>query len=78
MSNPEWLRPSKILECYCIPSGATNRDIVEVEKKLYLAVIKGDVRACFQGAILDPRWFTSQTFDNHNPYCPASRRSVVC
>jgi hypothetical protein len=48
-----WLRPLKLREHY-----VDHRfdDIAEANRQLYLAVIRGDVRARLKGRLLGPEW----------------------
>jgi hypothetical protein len=50
MSEPEWLRPLKIIENY-----APDTAFEDAVKELYLAVIHGDVRVRFNGRVW-PEW----------------------
>jgi hypothetical protein len=49
----EWLRPLKLREYY-----VDHRcdDVTEAQKQLYLAVVRGDVRARLKGRLLGPEW----------------------
>ena len=52
----KWLSPSKVLEDYLIkPKDPDVRtDIAEAEKKLYMAVIDGEILARWNGRLLGP------------------------
>jgi hypothetical protein len=59
----EWLSPRKLLEYFVeVPK---NQDAME---QLYLAVTSGEVRARWQGTILDPRWFLQRSASNCEPF----------
>jgi hypothetical protein len=49
----EWLRPLKLREYYV---DHRYSDAQEAEKQLYLAVIRGEVRARLNGRVLGPEW----------------------
>jgi hypothetical protein len=49
----EWVRPSKLVEYYL---AKRFDDLEEADKQLYLAVLRGDVRARLKGLILGPEW----------------------
>jgi hypothetical protein len=53
MSEYEWVRPSKMREFHVDPLFG---DVHEAERQLYLAVIRGDVRARLNGRVLGPEW----------------------
>jgi hypothetical protein len=46
----KWLSPQKMLRRF--------GDVAEAERQLYLAVVRGDVRARLNGKILGPEWLT--------------------
>ena len=50
MTNTEWTSPGKMMDYYMDQSDG----IEACQKRLYLAVIKGDVRARLKGRILGP------------------------
>ena len=52
MTNTEWTSPGKMMDYYMDQSDG----IEACQKRLYLAVIKGDVRARLKGRILGPEW----------------------
>ena len=63
----EWLRPLKILEYVEHPFS----DMKEAERQLYLAVIRGEVRARSKGIILGPEWLkqiSKMKFHDKNPF----------
>jgi hypothetical protein len=49
----EWLRPSKLREYYVDHRFG---DVKEAERQLYLAVIRGEVRARRKGRMFGPEW----------------------
>jgi hypothetical protein len=49
----QWLRPMKLREYYVDHAVS---DVHGAEKQLYLAVIKGEVRAMLNGRVLGPGW----------------------
>jgi hypothetical protein len=52
MPHTEWTSPRKMMDCYMDQS-----DVIEAcEKRLYLAVINGEVRARLKGRVLGPEW----------------------
>jgi hypothetical protein len=55
MANSEWLSPRKMREYYL--DWAVS-DLDTAEKQLYLAVIKGEIRARLNGRLLGPEWLT--------------------
>lgn len=59
-----WSRPRKVLEYYV---EQTAPDMQEAKKRLFLAVVSGEVRARLGDTILDPRWFKHTKFDAHDP-----------
>jgi hypothetical protein len=48
----EWLSPRKMMDYFMDQSDG----IEATRKRLYLAVIKGEVRARFKGRVLGPAW----------------------
>jgi len=49
----KWLSPQKMLEYHIVRRFG---DVAEAERQLYLAVVRGDVRARLNGKILGPEW----------------------
>jgi hypothetical protein len=64
----DWLRPSKLREYYidyCFDS------LKEAERQLYLAVVRGDVKARLKGRELGPEWLkqiSKMKFDDSNDF----------
>jgi hypothetical protein len=62
----QWLRPMKLREYYV---DHVVSDVHEAEKQLYLAVIKGEVRAKSKGIVLGPEWLKQlEKFENDDPF----------
>jgi hypothetical protein len=64
----EWLRPSKLREYY-----VDHRfdDVKEAERQLYLAVIRGEVRARRKGRMFGPEWLkqiSKMKFDDNDAF----------
>jgi hypothetical protein len=51
-TDTEWTSPRKMMDYYMDQSDG----IEATQKRLYLAVIKGDVRARLKGRVLGPEW----------------------
>ena len=49
----KWLPPQKMLDYHIVRRFG---DVAEAERQLYLAVVRGDVRARLNGKILGPEW----------------------
>ena len=49
----KWLSPQKMLDYHIVRRFG---DVAEAERQLYLAVVRGDVRARLNGKILGPEW----------------------
>ena len=49
----KWLSPQKMLDYHIV---RRFEDVAEAERQLYLAVVRGDVRARLNGKILGPEW----------------------
>ena len=49
----KWLSPQKMLDYHIVRHFG---DVAEAERQLYLAVVRGDVRARLNGKILGPEW----------------------
>jgi hypothetical protein len=52
MPNTEWTSPRKVMDYYMDQSDG----IEATQKRLYLAVIKGEVRARLKGRVLGTEW----------------------
>jgi hypothetical protein len=52
MPDTEWTSPRKMMDYYMDQSDG----IEACQKRLYLAVIKGEVRARLKGRVLGPEW----------------------
>ncbi len=66
MSDTEWTSPRKVMDYYMDQSDG----IEATQKRLYLAVIKGEVRARLKGMVLGPEWLkqiAAMTYDD-NPF----------
>ena len=66
MPDTEWTSPRKMMDYYMDQSDG----IEPTQKRLYLAVIKGEVRARLKGRVLGPEWLkqiASLTYDD-NPF----------
>ncbi len=63
---PEWLPPRKIRNLVDYAFG----DAWQAEKALYLAVIKGEVRARLNGRVLGPEWLKQVEKLVHDPNDP--------
>ena len=66
MPDTEWTSPRKMMDYYMDQSDG----IEACQKRLYLAVIKGEVRARLKGRVLGPEWLkqiASLTYDD-NPF----------
>jgi hypothetical protein len=64
----EWLSPRKLREYYV---DHNFRSIKEAQKQLYLAVIRGEVRARLKGRPLGPEWLkqiSKMTFIEGEPF----------
>ena len=65
----EWLRPMKLREYYVDHAFST---VEEADKQLYLAVIRGEVRARWNGIVYGPEWlkqFSRMKFgDDSDPF----------
>jgi hypothetical protein len=51
----KWLRPLKVREYY-VDHAKGIHTVEEAEKRLWLAVMGGSVRACHNGVIYGPEW----------------------
>ena len=61
----DWIRPLKMIED--VASGFKNMD--ETEEEVYLAVIRGDLRARLNGKILGPEWLKQiEKLENEEPF----------
>jgi len=49
----KWLSPRKMLDYHVV---RRFEDVAEAERQLYLAVVRGDVRARLNGKVLGPEW----------------------
>ena len=49
----KWLSPQKMLDYHIVRRFG---DVAEAERQLYLAVVRGDVRARLNGKTLGPEW----------------------
>jgi hypothetical protein len=49
----KWLSPQKMLDYQVVRRFG---EVAEAERQLYLAVVRGDVRARLNGKILGPEW----------------------
>ena len=66
MPTTEWTSPRKVMDYYMDQSDG----IEACQKRLYLAVIKGEVRARLKGRVLGPEWLkqiAAMKFDD-NPF----------
>jgi len=64
----EWLRPSKLREYYV---DHRFNDVKEAERQLYLAVIRGEVRARSKGRLFGPEWLkqiSKMKFDDKSAF----------
>jgi hypothetical protein len=64
----KWLRPLKVREYYL---DSHFDSIRAADKWLYLAVVRGVVRARCKGFVLGPEWIkqlSKMTYDDHNPF----------
>jgi hypothetical protein len=67
MADSEWVSPRKMMDYFMDDSGG----VEATRKKLYLAVIKGEVRARSKGRVLGPQWLRQlevMTFDDADPF----------
>jgi hypothetical protein len=72
----EWLSSRKLREYYLDHHFG---NVTEAEKQLYLAVIRGEVRARRKGIVLGPEWLQQilkMNFDDKNPW--QCRRTLSC
>jgi hypothetical protein len=65
MTYKEWLSPRRLQE-YFVESAVPNYQ--DATQQLYLAVTSGEVRARWQGTILDPRWFAQRSASDTEPF----------
>ena len=64
----KWLKPLKVREYYLASHFDSGR---MADKWLYLAVVRGAVRARSEGLVLGPEWIkqlSKMTFDDDNPF----------
>ena len=72
MPHTEWTSPRKMMDYYMDQS-----DVIEAcEKRLYLAVINGEVRARLKGRVLGPEWLKQIAAMNIIPSHRIDRLSV--
>lgn len=61
----DWIRPLKMIE----DVASSFKNIDEAEKAVYLAVIRGDLRARLNGKILGPEWLKQiEKLENEEPF----------
>ena len=76
MPDTEWTSPRKMMDYYMDQSDG----IEACQKRLYLAVIKGEVRARLKGRVLGPEWLkqiAAMKYDD-TLYIAARSRIVCC